>query len=568
MKRFPKRYLLPALVLFVLGTVMGIQIESVISSTDTFEQLRKLEDAFLVIDRQYVEAINPETVAESAIMGMIKELDPHSIYISAKEMAEIQEGYQGSFGGIGVWFEAPPEDTARVTSTIGDGPSEAVGVMAGDRIIAVEDSTVIGFNSREIQKKLKGPIGTRVRMTVKRPGVRKPIDFVITRGRIPLYSIDSAYMVDDQTGYIRIGRFAMTTHQEFVEHMNRLKGEGMQRLILDLRDNPGGIKETAVRVADELLGGDKTIVYTQGRNEQENEIDRSQAGGGFETQPVIVLVNENSASGSEIVAGALQDQDRALIVGRRTFGKGLVQRPFRLQDGSVLQITVSRYYMPSGRLIQTPYEKGKLEDYYEQKFANFEQATYDPRHYIEEIPDSLRFKTIHGRDVFGGGGVLPDVVIAPDSTASIAAPLIQAIVRPGTDVLFIRDWFVQHEQALRSRWTDKRQDFYKGFTVDEELWQAFWTFAETKDLKIVTPGAAVADTVFTTADVAANRLTMETILKARMAQRLYGSEAWFPVYNQIDPTFIQALTRWSSAKELAAYQTGNPTPERKSQRGD
>ena len=552
-----KRYILPVLLLFAVGLFLGMKIESVLtSSADTYEQLRKLEDAFLIIDRQYVEDVNAKEIVENAINGILKDLDPHSSYISAEEIAEVQEGYQGSFGGIGVWFEAPPEDTARVTSTIADGPSEGVGVMAGDRMVAVEDSSIVGMGSLAIQKRLKGPVGTPVRLTIKRPGVSEPLNFTIVRGRIPLYSIDSSYMIDEKTGYIRIGRFAMTTHQEFVEHLARLKDKGMQQLVLDLRDNPGGIKQTAVGIADELLRSGETIVYTRGRNAQENETDLSTRGGTLESAPVIVLVNENSASGSEILAGALQDHDRALIVGRRTFGKALVQRPFQLRDGSVLQITVSRYYTPSGRLIQTPYENGELESYYKQKFSSFEKSVFHPSEYIDEVPDSLKFETTHGRTVFGGGGIFPDVVVAPDSTASLSSPVIQALVRRGVDVLYVRDWFNADEQTIRARWMDQQQTFVDTYQVDDAFVEDFWEFAKTKDIVISdTEPADPEEGRFTTADLEANRATLEVILKARIAQRLYRSEAWFPVFNQIDPTLLAAMELWEKAEALNVHHT-------------
>jgi carboxyl-terminal processing protease len=550
--RVSKRYVVPAVLLFVLGTVLGMQIESVMSSTDTFEQLRKLEEAFLIVDRQYVESVDARQLSESAITGMLERLDPHSVFISADEARSVQEGYQGAFGGIGIWFESPPDDTAQVTSTIAGGPSESLGIMAGDRIVAVNDTSVVGWNSLDIQKRLKGPIGTTVSVTIQRSGVRQPLPFIITRGRIPLYSIDSSYMIDGQTGYLRIGRFAMTTHQEFLDHLGRLKAQGMKRLVLDLRDNPGGIKDAAVEIADEFLPGGRRIVYTQGRNPQENENDVSTPGGVFETQPVIVLVNENAASGSEILAGALQDHDRALVVGRRTFGKALVQRPFQLRDGSILQLTVSRYYTPSGRLIQTAYETGDYEDYYETKFANLKE-TFDPREYAQQVPDSLKFTTTHGRMVFGGGGILPDVVLAPDTTSALFSPLVQAVVQTGANVLFVREWYLAREQTLKARWQDQAPAFYNTFEVDEAMWQDFWAFAaREQDLRLTdTPAeASVEQDVFTRADAEASRSVIETILKARLAQRLYGSEAWFPVFNRIDPTVTTALTLWPSAEEL------------------
>jgi len=527
------------------------------SHPDTLEQLRKLEDAFLLIDRQYVEQVDPEVMVNQSIEAMLEELDPHSSYINKEQVNRVQEGYRGSFGGIGIWFEAPPADTARVTSIIADGPSEQVGLMPGDLIVAVNDSSVIGMDSIEIQNEIKGPIGTKVVLSIVRRGDSEPIPFVITRGKIPLVSIDASYMLDDQTGYIRIGRFAMTTHDEFVKHATLLKARGMERMILDLRDNPGGVKQTAVLIADEFIAGGKTIVYTRGRLERESETDVSTSGGLFEQGPVIVLVNENTASGSEIVSGALQDHDRALIVGRRTFGKGLVQRPFQLRDGSILQLTVSRYYMPSGRLIQTPYDDGQLSDYYADKFGSLKEATYNTAAYLHDLPDSLRFETAHGRVVFGGGGVMPDIVIAPDSLGGMNAPLVRAVVRQASDVRFVREWFLAREVELRDRWMDNRTEFSDEFEVDSEFMDAFWKYTEDKGAQIVLGESNHAEGQFNRADLAASASFIRTVLKARLGQRLFSSEAWFPIFNPIDPTVTGSLEFWQDAEDLA--EVGNGT---------
>ncbi len=534
------------------------------SHPDTLEQLRKLEDAFLLIDRQYVEQVDPEVMVNQSIEAMLEELDPHSSYINKEQVNRVQEGYRGSFGGIGIWFEAPPADTARVTSIIADGPSEQVGLMPGDLIVAVNDSSVIGMDSIEIQNEIKGPIGTKVVLSIVRRGDSEPIPFVITRGKIPLVSIDASYMLDDQTGYIRIGRFAMTTHDEFVKHATLLKARGMERMILDLRDNPGGVKQTAVLIADEFIAGGKTIVYTRGRLERESETDVSTSGGLFEQGPVIVLVNENTASGSEIVSGALQDHDRALIVGRRTFGKGLVQRPFQLRDGSILQLTVSRYYMPSGRLIQTPYDDGQLSDYYADKFGSLKEATYNTAAYLHDLPDSLRFETAHGRVVFGGGGVMPDIVIAPDSLGGMNAPLVRAVVRQASDVRFVREWFLAREVELRDRWMDNRTEFSDEFEVDSEFMDAFWKYTEDKGAQIVLGESNHAEGQFNRADLAASASFIRTVLKARLGQRLFSSEAWFPIFNPIDPTVTGSLEFWQDAEDLA--EVGNGTT--RTHRGD
>lgn len=546
-----KRFILPALLLFGIGILAGARVGDLLKGPDSLEQLRKLEDAYVLIDKSYVEEVPSERLVSKAIEAMLKELDPHSSYIPKELVPRVQEGYQGSFGGIGIWFESPPEDTARVTSIIPDGPGEAVGLMPGDRIVAVNDSSVIGLISTGIQDLIRGPIGSPVTLTILRRGNVTPMDVVITRGRIPLFSIDGSYMMDAETGYVRIGRFAMTTHQEFLEHMNRLKAQGMKRLVLDLRDNPGGIKQTAVQVADELLGPGRTVVFTKSRNVAEEETDLTTPGGSFETGPVIVLVNENTASGSEIISGAVQDHDRALILGRRTFGKGLVQRPYQLRDGSILQLTVSRYYMPSGRLIQTPYENGDMEDYYRSKFDDLNNATFHPSEYLQDVPDSLRFKTANGRMVFGGGGVMPDVVVAPDSTAPMNSRLMRTLIARGVDVLFARQWFLDHEDAMRATWTeDKRNAFIAGFQVDDAFMKGFWEHAAKEKVVLADVAGPDSSAIFAFADAQTIDPVLRTVLKARVGQRLFRSEVWFPIFNPIDPLINAALQHWKDAEEL------------------
>ena len=550
MKSVLKRYFLPVIIVFALGTGLGVTIDEWSDEDDTVAQLQKLEDAYILINRQYVEEVDAASMTHEAILAMLKKLDPHSSYIDAETMRKVGEEYQGTFGGIGIWFESPQGDTSKVTSTIPDGPSEVAGLMPGDRLVAVDDTSIVGKGSLDIQDLIKGPIGTKVKITVVRPGVWTPRDFMLTRATIPLYSIDAGYMVDATTGYIRIGRFAMTTHQEFMEHVVRLKSQGMEKLVLDLRGNPGGIKQTAVMIADEMLDGEGTIVYTKGRVERENEIDHITPGGLLTKEPVIILVDESTASGSEIIAGALQDHDRALIVGRRTFGKGLVQRPFQMRDGSVIQMTVARYYMPTGRLIQTSYETGDFEDYYKDKFADFEEATYDPAKYLSEIPDSLHYKTLHGRDVFGGGGVMPDAVMAPDSTSALASPIFQFTIVRGLTSLFASHLFDTEGLQLREQWANKQELFNTTFSVDESLWQRYLTYAKEHGLAIGGKSTEENPT-FTQEELDTHRGTIEVIIKARLAQRLYRSEAWYPVFNSIDPLIKSVRTMWPDAEELA-----------------
>lgn len=543
-------YVLPALLLFVLGAALGARLDWTLADEDTTEQLKKLEEAFLIINKRYVEEVEPADLVEEAIEAMLGALDPHSSYIDASAFVEVEEGYRGSFGGIGIWFEVPDGDTARVVSPIEGGPSERVGLRAGDRIIAVDDTSAIGLNDQEIKRRLKGPIGTTVDVTLKRLGVDQPIRVTITRGQIPLYSVNSTYMVDDRTGYIKVSRFARTTYAEFREGLAQLKANGMERLILDLRQNPGGIMEAAVLMVDELLEDHRTIVYTQGRVSQDDQLFRSSRPGIFEDEPIIVLVDYNSVSASEIVAGALQDHDRALIVGQPTFGKGLVQGQFTLPDDSRLQMTTARYYTPSGRLIQTPYQDGDRQAYLEQKMAALREATNNPAAYLESFPDSLQFTTTHGRTVFGGGGILPDVVIPPDTTM---APIVRAVY---LGALFgpFRLWFAKQEQELRETWSDRREEFYQHFTVSGVMWDDFWEIASDAEPRLTLTSnpdeASLENLTFTATDLETNRETVQLHLKALLARQLYGGRAAYPLFHRIDPVFQQALTLWDGVESL------------------
>lgn len=542
-------YILPAIALLLVGTMVGMRLESSLSGVDTFDQLRKLKDAFVVINQQYVDEVSASKLAEDGIRGMLDALDPHSTYISSDEIAEIQESYQGSFGGVGIWFEVL-RDTARIISTISEGPSEAAGALAGDRIVAINDSSAIGLTADQVRERLKGPVGTSVEMTVQRAATGRQHKLDITRDEIPLYTVDASYMVDDRTGYLRINRFAMTTYDEFMDALRDLKSQGMNRLVLDLRSNPGGIMEAAVRMADEMLGNKELIVYTDGRDPAAAATFRSRPGGQFTEEPIIVLVNEYSASASEIVAGALQDHDRALVVGQRTFGKGLVQHQFAMPDRSVLQMTVARYYTPSGRLIQTPYEDGDQADYLERKFDGYDSSTFDPVAYADSVPDSLKFKTANGRIVFGGGGVLPDYVVPRDTSGTM-----RVIVGNGFDAVFGREWFADNENNLRRAWTDKQPEFLAQFSVSQQMWDEFISFMEENGVKATSneEEVSLSDGVISRRELREYRPQLETYLKGRIAQELYGSRAWFDVYQSVDPELQAALELWDRAQLLAEY---------------
>lgn len=549
---------MPAALLLLAGVLLGVTLRSTLHGEDTLTQLRKLEDAFLLINKQYVEPVDPATLAEEAIRSMLDDLDPHSIYVSAEDARNMQERFQGSFGGIGIWFEIPrndddlSDDTVRVMSVIGDGPSERAGLMAGDRIVRIDDSTAVGLSEDEVTSRLKGEIGTQVDVAIHRYGAGAPLEFTLTRDAIPLYTVDASYMVDDATGYIRLSRFSQETYNEFIEHARALKDKGMERLVLDLRSNTGGYMSEAIEIVDEMVPGRKTVVYTRGRRPETTSTYRTRRTGILEKEPVIVLVNAYSASASEIVAGALQDHDRALIVGQRTFGKGLVQHQFALPDESILQMTVARYYTPSGRLIQTPYQDGDQEDYYEEKFASLEDATYRPGEYSDSIPDSLRYKTAHGRDVFGGGGILPDYIVKPDTVA----PLREVLGR-GLDRRFAREWFREDERRLRELWRDREEEFVSAFDVSDDLWASFVEYAtdaEADDsLSEVSAEADSARTAMADA-LQTHREMLEVHLRGRIAQEFFGHRAWYGVYKEVDPELNAALGLWGLAEGLATWR--------------
>lgn len=378
--------------------------------------MQKLNTAEYVIQQFYVDTVNEDQLVESAIVGMLEKLDPHSSYTNAKETKELEEPLQGEFSGIGIQFNMK-EDTLYVIQTIAGGPSERVGILAGDRIVSVNDTTIAGVKmvNKDIMKRLRGPKGTKVNVMVKRGSKKELIPFRITRDNIPLYSIDAKFMLDDKTGYILISRFGAKTHDEMIEAIEALKKQGMTRLIVDLGSNGGGYLNAASDMANEFLEYGQMIVYTQGEHSSRQNL-RAHGNGRYRDMPLVVMVDQYSASASEIFAGAMQDWDRAVVVGRRTFGKGLVQRPFHFDDGSMIRLTVARYYTPSGRCIQKPYIKGDKKAY-EEDLAD--RSTAGEYYHVDSIPfnDSLRYETLRfKRPIYGGGGVVPDIFVPLDTT--------------------------------------------------------------------------------------------------------------------------------------------------------
>jgi len=377
---------------------------------------RKLATTMTLIERMYVDKVDDTKIADNAIISILKELDPHSSYLNKESVAEMNEPLEGNFDGIGVSFNML-SDTLYVIETIVGGPSEKVGILPGDRIIRVNDTIIAGvkMSTRDIMKRLRGPKGTKVEVEILRKNIKEPLNFKITRAKIPIYSLDASYMVDGKTGYIRLSRFGATTMGEFRDALSKLIKEGMQNLILDLQSNGGGYLNAATELSNEFLNGSKLIVYMEGENQARSD-DFTTGKGMFEDGKLVILVDEGSASGSEIVSGAIQDWDRGVIVGRRTFGKGLVQRQFPLPDGSMIRLTVARYYTPTGRSIQKPYENGDQDAYNKdliERYNRGEMMNADSIHF----PDSLKYRTlINERIVYGGGGIMPDYFVPIDTT--------------------------------------------------------------------------------------------------------------------------------------------------------
>lgn len=383
--------------------------------TDVAKGYAKFREVLLLVENNYVDSVNTDELVDYSITKMLEKLDPHTAYFNTEEATAARSQLDSGFDGIGVEFNIF-NDTVYVVTPLSGGPSEAVGIQSGDRILNVNKESLSspGVTNAQVYKMLRGKRGTKVTLTIERLGMKDKLNFEVVRNRIPTYSVDAAYMVDKEIGYIKVSRFSETTFDEFKSALGTLKADGLKKLVLDLRGNPGGYMERATSIADEFISGDKLLVYTEGKDSRFDRKTRSKIDGAFEQGALVVLVDEGSASASEILAGALQDHDRALIVGRRSYGKGLVQMPIKLSDNSELRLTISRYYTPSGRSIQKPYEMGKGEDYNQDlthrydsgEFFNVDSVKFDK---------TKAYKTDGGRTVYGGGGIMPDVFVPRDT---------------------------------------------------------------------------------------------------------------------------------------------------------
>ena len=488
-------------------------------------QAQKFSTLLNYINRLYVEETDTEALVEAAIVAMLEEMDPHSVYIPAEELKEADEPLNGNFEGVGIQFNIF-KDTILVVNPIPGGPSEKLGIMAGDRIIRVDGEVVagIGVTNNDVQKLLKGPKGTVVRVSIQRGKDTELLEYEIVRDQIPIYSIDAAYMVNGRTGYIKINRFAKTTMEELHAALDTLKAQGMKDLILDLQGNGGGMLRTAEEMVDEFLSGEKLMVYTEGRSFPKEEKNAS-VRGRFEKGRLVVLIDEGSASASEIVSGAIQDWDRGLIVGRRSFGKGLVQRPVYLPDGSAVRLTVQKYYTPSGRCIQKPYEEG-VDAYRMERFDRYSQGELFSLDSLE-MPDSLRFFTrIQNRPVYGGGGILPDVFVPVDTTDN--SEYFSRILRKGLD----NRWALSYVDSLRTTLLE-RHPTPAAFLLDFQLTQAeldrFIAFVESEEVPFVAE------------DWARSREAISLRLKAMIGRNIHTPEVFYQAIAPLNEALQRAI---------------------------
>lgn len=550
------KILLFGLVLAV-GITLGFWLNPLISSDNVYDQFEKYKKVFGITIKNYVDNVDTQKLTEAAIRGMLNDLDPHSVYIDAKEMKDVQEDFQGSFEGIGVQFDII-NDTINIITPISGGPSEAVGVQSGDKIIKIDGDLAVGIERSEVPKKLKGPKGTTVVIDIKRGNSDKLITFSIIRDKIPLYSVDASFMFDGtDVGFIKVNRFASNTYQELKDALVDLRSKGMKKLLLDLRGNPGGFLQQAYYMANEFLKRGDTIVYTKGRRAEFDEYMIAQRTGEFANIPIIVLVNHGSASASEIVSGAIQDLDRGLVVGTTSFGKGLVQRQYEIGDGSAFRLTISKYFTPSGRSIQRPYKdkkeyrllSGRLEL---EEGSNIEHAFEKVRKAIDEENKkeleknpkskntiSLDSIPIHytksGRMVMGGGGITPDFIVKGDTLTDLSVNLrINRIFYE-----FISN-NLNNGESIKKQFKDNFEEFRRDFKVSDKMLQDFRKLAESKDVKWSQEQYEI-DKDFIIAE-----------LTGTIASSIWGTKARYEVfYTTIDRQIQKALSLFPEAAKIA-----------------
>jgi len=534
MKTKPFRSYVVATVLVSLGIGIGFLAQPLFSGDSVMDQTRKFSDVLSMAVKNYVEDVDTQKLTEAAIKGMLDELDPHSVYITAKDMQKVEEEFRGSFDGIGVEFDIV-NDTVTVVSPIIGGPSEALGILAGDKIVKINDTTAIKLTRETVPKRLRGPKGTVVKLHIKRSGEKDLLVFDVTRDKIPMNSVDASFMIDGtDVGYITANRFSATTHDELMRAVENLRSQGMKKLMLDLRYNPGGYLDQAFKIADEIVPAGKKLVYTKGRRPEFDEDFWSTEGGALENIPLIVLINGGSASASEIVSGAVQDLDRGLVVGETSFGKGLVQRQYPLGDGSAFRLTISRYYTPSGRLIQRPYEdKAK---YYGGEGREEGEEGDNINHDADDSTNKRpKYKTAGGRTVFGGGGITPDYIVKQDTIGFLARNLRAKNL-----------FWETADNIMRLRGKDIRAQY--GQDIAKFLRDLTITQADVEIMQTLAKGKSVEwkDNEFTQ-----DAEYIKLIVKAYIGRSVFNNNGYTAVMLAKDKQVKKALTLFPEAARIA-----------------
>jgi carboxyl-terminal processing protease len=512
---------------FALIFISGIWIGKFVGRNNMHHGLAsrsdKISNIIDYVQDQYVDTVNREKLVDKTIADMLQELDPHSAYMTAEERKRMNEPLEGNFEGIGVEFNIL-NDTIRVMNVVVGGPSENAGIHSGDRIVFVDDKVFTGktINNSTVMKTLRGKGGTKVKISVRRQGSPKLVDFLIVRGTVPIYSIDASYMLNENVGYIKLSRFAATSYDEYIQAFNKLKKTGMKKMILDLRGNGGGYLNIAVSLADEFLPKGKMIVYTKGRSVRHGgEKFIATSNGEFENSPLIVLVDENSASASEIIAGAIQDNDRGLIIGRRSFGKGLVQQERELPDGSAFRLTIARYYTPSGRCIQRPYDKG-TEEYYQEESDRFKKGELENADSIKFLA-TQKFKTPGGKTVYGGGGIMPDVFVPLDTAErnhEVNDLIFHSLVKD-----FVLEYTDTRREEMRKEGFDHFHHSFDAGTLLPALFEYAAAHKHTYGRKL-TSGA---------------ESFLVNYIKATLARVVWNEESFYVILNERDRALTKAL---------------------------
>ncbi|MBL7972746.1 MAG: S41 family peptidase [Prolixibacteraceae bacterium] len=516
-------------VLLALTLVTGILIGNRLSrnsgnSISTMSRGNKLDAIIDLIQNAYVDSISTDTLIEKTIPQLLKSLDPHTSYIPAKELVGVEEEMRGNFGGIGVQFSIQ-NDTVMVVDVISGGPSSKLGILPGDRIVSVNDTLMVGkgLKNEKVLSKLRGEKGTKVNVGIKRKGFKELFAFEITRGDIPIYSVDVSYMIDPATGYIKVSRFGEKTYEEFMDGMKKLDQQGMKNVIVDLRGNPGGYLNAVIRMVNEFLDKGELIVYTEG-NSQARKTYQADSRGAYRDKGVVVLIDDFSASASEIFAGAIQDNDRGWVVGRRSFGKGLVQEQIPFNDGSAVRLTVARYYTPSGRSIQKPYDKGNDEYYHDimDRAIHGEFQKVDSIHFS----DTLKYKTSAGRTVYGGGGIMPDFFVPADTAGY--SEYYSKITQKGLVYQFALDY----ADSKRNELSDMRNTGeFEDYLQKAGVLKLFVAYAEKKGTKA------------NAADLKTSSEIIDTQIKAYIARNIIGEVGFYPIIKNIDKALLEAIER-------------------------